>query len=490
MIKLRPVPDSPPKAVLYLRQSVSHDDSVSLALQETAGRDYCQRMGYLVAGVEADPGITGRTWKRPAVQRVMQMVDDGAADVIVLWRWSRLSRSRRDWAVAADRADMAGGRIESSTETVDVATATGRLARGVLVEFAAFESDRIGEVWKEVHASRLAQGRTPNGKPRFGYVWNLVEKIHEPDPVTGPALRRAYERYVAGASVYSLVRWLNAERVWTTAGNPWTDHALRRVLDSGFAAGLIRWRNDSHPGVHEVLIGADVWQAYLDARVVRRAVPANVKRSRYVLSGLVRCGRCEGPMVANSGSGQRKTSMRCSTSKERGREACVGGYVEMSVVVDAVLAWLGEEAAAEGVDAVAAHESKTLDRAAESVGDLRRLSRRIVEIDRALTKLAKQNAEDLIGDVELRAARGEYLQERAGLEERVEELGRADRRHVSDRPAMVAGLLADWDVLPVEVRRATLGNLIQRVVVWTGDRSGVRGVAGGASNARVEVVPT
>src|SRR5690348_11701092 len=124
MVGLRPVPETPPRAVLYLRQSISHDDSISLELQEASCRAYCQQQGYQVVAVESDPGISGRTWKRPAVNRVMQLIEDGGADVVVLWKWSRLSRSRRDWALAADRADVAGGRIESSTEAVDIGTAT------------------------------------------------------------------------------------------------------------------------------------------------------------------------------------------------------------------------------------------------------------------------------------------------------------------------------------------------------------------------------
>lgn len=102
MRNVRPVTDVAPRAVIYLRQSTHRDESISLELQETACRDYCDRMGYDIVAVRADPGISGRTWlKRPDVQRVMAAIEGGEADVIVLWKWSRLSRSRKDWALAA-----------------------------------------------------------------------------------------------------------------------------------------------------------------------------------------------------------------------------------------------------------------------------------------------------------------------------------------------------------------------------------------------------
>lgn len=139
---LRAVTDTPPRAVIYVRQSTHKEESISLELQETACREYCIRMGYVVVEVIPDPGITGRTWiKRAGVQKAMACVENGDAEIIVLWRWSRLSRRRLHWAVATDRIETIGGRIESATEPVDTATAAGKFARGMLGEVAAFESE-------------------------------------------------------------------------------------------------------------------------------------------------------------------------------------------------------------------------------------------------------------------------------------------------------------------------------------------------------------
>lgn len=486
MATLRPVPETPPRAVLYLRQSVSRDDSISLELQEAAGRDYCNRQGYTVIAVEADPGISGRTWKRPAVQRVMSMVDDGDADVIVLWKWSRLSRSRRDWAVAVDRVDVAGGRIESATEQVDVSTATGRLARGVLAEFSAFESDRIGEVWKEVQASRLADGYAPNGKPRFGYRWDAEQKLHVPDPETGPVLAEAYRRYVAGESVHSLVRWLNSIGVTTTSGGPWADRALRRVLDAGFAAGIIQWRGEPHPGKHDRLIEHDLWKAYQDARVARRRTPARVQRSQYLLSGLVRCGRCQGSMVANNPSdGRRAPSFRCRNAKEFGPERCAGGYVAMHLVEEHVVQWLREFA--DDVEGAERRARSQLARRVDAEAEQARLAKRVTAIDQALTRLTRQLAEGLVPESAYRAARDGYVVERDELVVRLEEHGRAARATVEDPRAVAAGLLAEWEEYTPAGRREILSRLFSHVEVVTTRAAGGVG-RGGVSQAQIGVV--
>jgi len=469
--RLAPVPDTPPRAVIYTRQSVARDDSVSLQLQETACRDHCDRHGYEVVAVLADPGISGRTWRRPGVVRTLAMVEDGTADVVVLWRWSRLSRSRRDWALAIDRVDAAGGRIESATEPVDTSTASGRLARGMLTEIAAWDSEVKGEQWREAHARRLDAGLPHTGKARFGYVYDRAAKLHRPDPVTGPFLAEAYRRYVAGESVYALVRWLNAEGVPTVTGCPWRDRALRRVLDAGFAAGRITYGERVVEGVHERLVDADTWAAYLAARRARRARPARTERSEYLLSGLLRCARCGASMAAGQFGEHRQPKYRCSAGKETGVHA--GGYVLAAFVERAVLDWLAGLAG--DVEAAAAAHAATAAAATASRADTARLARDVAALDAQLVALTRQLAAGLVPDAAYAAARDEILAARADAAGRLE--AAEDRaRAVAARPGAAArDLLADWDLLPVAVRREALRALIARVEVTCGrPRAAVR----------------
>ena len=343
MDRLRPAPATRQRAVLYLRQSVAREDSISLELQEHEGRAYAERRGYDVIAVESDPGISGRTWKRPAVLRVMEMVENHEVDVIVLWKWSRLSRSRLDWAVAADKVQTAGGRIESATEPLDTTTSTGRLARGMLTEFAAFESERIGDVWKESHARRIRNGMPANGKPRFGYLYSQGEGF-SPDPLTGPVLAELYRSYISGKSVYSLVKELNDGTVRPVRGygistdGLWSDRTLRRVLDSGFGAGFITANGEQFPGAHEAVIDPMEWAAYREARELRRTLGRG-ERSEYLLSGLVRC-ICGSSMTAGQFGAGRVAKYRCKAAHEKRTHA--GGYVTAAFVERFVMAWVVE----------------------------------------------------------------------------------------------------------------------------------------------------
>lgn len=69
---------------------------------------------------------------------------------------------------------------------MDTTTSSGRFARGMLAELAAFESERIGEQSKESHERRVRNGMPANGKPQYGYQYSKAEGF-SPDPVTGPS---------------------------------------------------------------------------------------------------------------------------------------------------------------------------------------------------------------------------------------------------------------------------------------------------------------
>lgn len=455
-----------PRAVLYLRQSKTEEESISLELQETSARSYAERQGYEVVGVEADPNISGRTWaKRPAVQRVVTMVERGEIDVVVLWKWSRLSRSRHDWAVAIDLIESKGGRIESATEPSDTTTSAGRFARGMLAELAAFESERIGETWKETQARRIRLGLPANGRPRFGYTYSR-ESGFSVDPISGPILAGAYRRYLSGDSVYDVAAWLNSGPARPVKGygppapdGRWMPSTVRGVLDSGFGAGLIRQHGEHLPGAHEAVISAEEWDTYRDARA-RRRVSKRGERSQYLLTGLLRCARCGARMHAGYFGSQRLPKYVCDSRARM--KLHPGGYVTGAVVERFVHAWLIERQERLEAEAAAAPPSRPV-RAAESpaIAIERRLSIARSKIDAA----TEGYLEGTIPKAAYERARDRLADEIAALEQQQLTLVTAERRAPL---VVVRGVLDRWHDIPIPYRRELLRALIDHIDVSAG----------------------
>lgn len=448
---LRPITDTPQRAVIYLRQSTHRDESISLELQEIACRDYCERMGYTVAAVRADPGISGRTWsKRPEVQRAMSAIEDRTADVIVLWKWSRLSRSRLDWALAADRVDVAGGRIESATEPIDTDTASGRFARGVMTEYAAFQSEQIGETWEEVRQRRLNLGLPASGRLPFGWRWIKGEGI-EQNPSQAPVVVDMYHRYLAGHGSAEIARWLNSEHVPGPNGNPWTRARPLTVLDSPIHAGLIPYRGGLHAGAHAAIIPRETWDAYRTERARRQAATAKPRAYEYLLSTLVRCS-CGGTMPGKGSitGGRWYGGYLCGASLVTEHNA--PKYISALALHPPVEAWLMEF-------------SPQLPRGGRSIDAQRarrdRILRDMNELQSELTALARQNARGILSDAAFQPAAASVEADLARLT--AEERAINAETRVVPAASDLLTLRAGWSSMTTPAKNRALRHMIDRI---------------------------
>lgn len=466
---LRPVPQATPRALGLVRVSKEREGMVSPEIQRTAITDYAAARGYQITGwVEGldESGSRARSAWWPTLERSVAEVEAGTYDVIVVWKFSRVARHRLRWAAAIDRVETAGGRIESSTEQFDTTTSSGRLARGMVGELNAFMAEQIGEGWKEAHARRVAAGKPGNGLARWGYVYDRAQKLHVPDPVTGPVLAALYRRYAASETFFDLARWLNAHGYRTSRGGLWSVQKLSRMMDNPFATGRFLANGVVHQGVHEPLIDEATWLAYVDARARRRPAPPRRERSVYLLSGLIRCSRCEGTMTAGISNHRTGPQYRCKTNRSYGPEACPGGYVTSTLIEAEIRTWLrtlaGEVDAARAAQAAAAAHRVVI------ATDATRLARQAQRTEEALTRLALQNAETPLPAASYRAAYDELTGQLATITAALEAAGREERRAVANPGQVARDLLAGWELRPVAQRREVLQTLISHVRVTTG----------------------
>lgn len=461
MRNLRPVPDTPPRAIIYLRQSTYREESISLDLQERACRDYAERCGYDVVAVEADPGISGRTWsRRPKVQQVMAAIEEGRADIILLWKWSRLSRSRKDWAVAADRVDVAGGRIESATEPIDTATASGRFARGVMTEYAAFQSEQIGEVWEDVRQRRLSLGLPASGRVPFGWVWSEGGKV-EAHPDRAPIVVEMYRRYLAGSGYAEIAKWLNDNGIVGPLGNPWTRTRPKTVMDSPIHVGLIPYRGSTYPGAHEGIIDDATWRAYLAERERRTTRGEKRQRATYLLSHLMRCP-CGRRMTGKGAitAGKWYGGYLCGTKSTHPHDG--RAYVSALGVEPAVTAWLMQfdidDSGADGQDPVSAVASRR-----------ERMVRQLAQLEDEAVQLIRERTRGDAPAATYDRALAMIAEERHKLEDDLREIDESLRRR-PDRAAVHA-IRDDWSLWPVGEQNRALRQLIARIDLNSDGRS-------------------
>ena len=458
--RLQPVTSMPRRALALIRVSKEREGMTSPEVQRHAIESFCASnnlviVGY-VEGIDESGSRTKSAWW-PRLDQSIDRIENDDADVIVVWKFSRTARNRLRWAIALDRVDTIGGAILSATEPIESATASGKFARGLLGEVNAYQADLIGETWKDAHARRIRAGLPANGKPRFGYAYSR-DTGFTPDEVTAPVLQEAYRRYIGGESVYSLIAWLNegpTRPVRGYGGNGdglWSDRTLRRVMDSGFAAGFVSSQGTLHPGAHEPLITPEEWDAYLEARGRRRQY-RRVERSDYLLSGMVWCS-CGSKMHAGQFGHARTPKFRCKDAHEKRTHA--GGYVSETVLADAVRTWLREREARMRIEV----ERGIRERPAPVAADPRpALESRLAQVERKQDQLIEDRHDIPRASFDRLSAK--YAAEHAAITAEL----RAIRVRTNAPIRVLPVLLERWDDLTIPEKREMLRAVIERVVV-------------------------
>ncbi|MFJ1731510.1 recombinase family protein [Streptomyces sp. NPDC088254] len=484
----------------YIRVSTWKEEKISPELQRDAISHWAKRTGRRIVGWIEDLDVSGRHFKRKIMQCI-ERVEGGEARGVAVWRYSRFGRDRTGNAINLARLQQAGGELESATEPVDASTAIGRFQRGMILEFAAFESDRAGEQWKETHDHRRYKLHLPaSGRRRFGYIWHrrydpatgkVQKERYEPEPVIGPFVADLYRDYVAGTGFSALCGRLNRAGHRTTQGRVWQTETLSRYMDSGFAAGLLivhdpecRCRKtDGHcrnrvyiQGAQEELIDFDLWQRY---RQRRKEVAETVPRSRegiYELTSLVKCSHCRKGTSLNTARREGRNvpgfAYRCSLRAKSGATACTGILIDRLDVEEEVFKWLKREAA-DDIDAAPPTETESPERnlAAEQAANIAARARAQAEVDKQRQALARLRAEraanpDDFGPGEYEEAADLIRKKRAEAQTLLDSIPEAEP--LPDRGEFVplaVGTVKEWPALETRERNAMLRKLIRRVAI-------------------------
>ena len=102
-----------------------------------------------------DGGFSGGNLERPGLKQLLADIDDGLIDVVVVYKIDRLSRSLMDFSKLVEVFDPNGVTFVSVTQLFNTTTSMGRLTLNILLSFAQFECEVIGErIRDKVAASR------------------------------------------------------------------------------------------------------------------------------------------------------------------------------------------------------------------------------------------------------------------------------------------------------------------------------------------------
>ena len=119
----------------------------------------------------------GATMDRPALQQLLADITAGRIDTVVVYKIDRLTRSLADFAKIVEILDARGASFVSVTQQFNTTTSMGRLTLNVLLSFAQFEREVIGERIRDKIAASKKKGMWMGGVPPLGLGSTLASKI-------------------------------------------------------------------------------------------------------------------------------------------------------------------------------------------------------------------------------------------------------------------------------------------------------------------------
>jgi site-specific DNA recombinase len=204
-----------------------------------------------------DGGVSGGTLDRPALRRLTTDIERGLVDVVVVYKIDRLSRSLMDFARLVDVFDANEVTFVSVTQSFNTTTSMGRLTLNILLSFAQFEREVIGERIRDKFAQSRARGMWMGGWAPLGY--DIRDRKLVVNETEAALVRRIFERFARLGSATKLVVELTGEGVRHKRGKPIDKGFVYKLLKNRLYLGEAVHKGQSHPGEHDAIISQDLW---------------------------------------------------------------------------------------------------------------------------------------------------------------------------------------------------------------------------------------
>ena len=361
---LVPAPETR-RCAIYTRKSTSvglEQDFNSLDAQREACTAYIEKQtGWTLLGDRYDDGgFTGANIERPAFQKLLTDIDERRIDVVVVYKVDRLSRSLLDFAKLMERFGRAGTSFVSVTQNFSTADAMGRLTLNMLMSFAEFEREMIGERTRDKIAAARRKGKWTGGPIPLGYT--VKDKRLVVNEAEAALVREIFALYLEQRSALAVARILNERRLSSQdspgehgtihRARPWTNADVLRLIRTPIYAGYIRSHGELHGGEHDAIVDRDTFsrvQALLDGEARTPNEPS--RNPAYFLRGLLRCVCGAAFTPASTRKGRKEYRYyRCIRRDKEGKEACPSSPLPADAIETYVIERL-REVAANGISA-------------------------------------------------------------------------------------------------------------------------------------------
>jgi len=322
------------RCAIYTRKSTEEgleQEFNTLQAQREAAEAYIlsqkQNGWHTLAQRYEDGGFSGASLDRPALQQLLADIQARKVDCIVVYKVDRLSRSLLDFARLLSLFEKRGVSFVSVTQEFNTSTSMGRLTLHILLSFAQFEREIIGERTRDKMSAARRKGKWMGGTPVLGYDIDpqggrLVVNLAEAERVNEIFATSAACTGLAAAQREVNARGLGTKDWISKSGKhhrtqPFTQSTLGALLRNILYIGQVCHKGVAYPGEQPAIVERALWERVRQQLKLDRSPGVRHRKVDALLSDLLYCAQCGERMrnAYSSRQGRRHLYYVCRSKK-------------------------------------------------------------------------------------------------------------------------------------------------------------------------------
>lgn len=330
-------------AGLYIRVSTDHQakEGYSIAAQKDNLIKFTKNQDWKIFDIYIDAGISGKNIEnRPEVKRLIADIQKGNVDIVVLYKFDRLTRDAKDTEDIIKLIQEFGIQVITlSGGIVDVSTASGRFMVRINGAQAQFEREQIIERVKLGFKQKVKEGFTlASSITCYGYNRKKHEKTQFINKKEAIVVKRIFKMYNDGKSFTEICNILNLEEIPTkmhgkkvkrkgtndyyVINSMWLPKTIKLILTNPTYIGKVRYHIGKQDyfdvkGNHKPIISEDIWnETQYRINKIKNKIKTNLPKYDVYYCGTLICGIC----------GHKLTTNRTNRIKKDGSKVLYNGY--------------------------------------------------------------------------------------------------------------------------------------------------------------------
>jgi len=301
------------RVALYIRVSTEEqaEEGYSIKAQLNRLESYAASQDWKVVKTYIDDGQSAKDMNRTELTKMLEDINDGIFDCVLVYRLDRLTRSVLDLYTMLNTFEQYNVKFKSATEVYDTTTAMGRLFITLVAALAQWERENMGERIRMGLNQKAKEGKwainvPPVGFDRAGDFLRINEKEAE-------VVKEIFDTYLTGLyGMTKIAKMMNDKGYRSKAGVSWKTATIRYVLTNKIYIGTMRYNyrvnKEQYFEVENVVDPIITPEKFYEVQEMIKSRSVKHPRratSPHIFTGVLKCVRCGGVMNSKTSSMKR-----------------------------------------------------------------------------------------------------------------------------------------------------------------------------------------